>query len=291
MIARKPDIHAADAPIVWSRIPEFSQYWNGASIIIPHVEHYLVNIISGVRKSHGASRPELDKELELFIQQETTHSMFHLQFNKRMYEAGYDKLKPLIEVIKGELRDLREKRSLAFNLAYCAGFENAALFSAKYMFEACDDLFEGADVRGADLFLWHVAEEFEHRSVCHDAFMAVSGSYWTRMHGLLYSFWHIDHCFKRAAKIIFDHHRQTLSPAERRESERREAQLTRRMNRYVLPKMLQLLLPAYNPAQHAVPDRIQAALDFYAAVEPTSQRFGFSMMAPDRASQDAASPA
>ena len=57
---------------------------------------------------------------------------------------------------------MRAKRSLAFNVGYCGGFENAATFSSKYLLERCDSDFAGADPGGANLFLWHVAEEFEH---------------------------------------------------------------------------------------------------------------------------------
>jgi predicted metal-dependent hydrolase len=118
VLSRKPDLHADEAPIIWSRIPEFAQYWNAASVVIPYVEHYLIAVMTEATDKIGDSQPQLRDALAIFIEQERTHSAYHLHFNKRMYEAGYAELKPLIETIKGELRALREHRSLAFNIAY-----------------------------------------------------------------------------------------------------------------------------------------------------------------------------
>lgn len=277
LIPRKPDINHPKSPVVWSVIPEFSQYWNGASIIIPYIEHYLVNIIGQVRDKVGKKNPALDEDMLLFVKQETNHSSYHLQFNKRMYDAGYDELHAIIEQMKGELKTLRETKSLAFNIAYCAGFENAALFAAKYLFERADDLFEGADVRGADMFLWHVAEEFEHRAVCHDAFNAVSGSYFMRIYGLIYAFLHVGGSFTRAARLIMDRDQARMSEADRLASRRREKKLFWRQIRYILPRAMVLFLPWYDPSMHKTPPRVQAALDFYNSFDPMAERFGFKV--------------
>ena len=264
MIARKPVLALEEAAIVWSQIPEFSITWSGASVLIPYVEHYLNNVISEVKSSYGPANPALQAELETFIQQEAAHSRYHIRYNRQMEAAGYDALKPLVERLVGELRAMRAKRSLAFNVAYCAGFENGATFTALYLLTKCDALFAGAEPNGANLLLWHVAEEYEHRAVCHEAFHAVSGSYFIRLAGLLYAFWHINASFGRATKVIMDRHRATMTSAQRRESIRTERRLKRRQLAFAMPRMLRLLMPNFNPARLPVPPWVQAVLDFFA---------------------------
>jgi uncharacterized protein len=273
MIIRKPDFNLAQATVAWSRVPEFALYWNGASAVIPYVEFYLNNVMSEVRKAKGAADPSLDAELATFIAQERNHAQYHVAYNKRLYEAGFGALKGLIETITGELKVLRETRSLAFNVAYCAGFENAATFTSRYLLEECDADFAGADPAGSNLFLWHVAEEFEHRSVCHEAFNAVSGRYFTRVAGVAYAFWHINHSFDRAAKIILDVHREGMSVAERKASETILRQIKRRQAWRTFPRVLSLLNPWFDPANIRPTPKIEAALAFFARAEPPRESF------------------
>jgi predicted metal-dependent hydrolase len=108
-----------------------------------------------------------------------------------------------------------------------------------------------------------VAEEFEHKSVCHDALTAVSGDYLKRMQGLAYSFWHINHCFDRAADIVFKRHRADMNAEERAASMRRHMTLTRRQHAFVLPRVLRLLVPGFDPARLQTPAPIAEALRLY----------------------------
>lgn len=268
---RAPDIQPEEGPLIWSKIPEFSMAYNGYSVVIPYVEYYLNKVMNRVRQECCADKPELKGALTAFVRQEINHARYHVRYNQRMFDAVAE-LKPLIDQLVAELKLQRETKSLAFNAAYCAGFESIATFDSVYLHEQCDQYFAGADPHGANLLLWHVAEEFEHRTVCHDAFDAVSGNYFTRIHGLLYAFWHIGGTFMRAEDIVWKHYTRDLSAAEKKASSRLSKSLFWRQLRYVAPRMLRILLPWYNPAQVAVPPRIQAALEFYQAAGPIAQR-------------------
>ena len=90
--------------------------------MIPYVEYNLNSIMNKVRTAHGAHDPELKHVIDLFIKQEINHSRYHVRFNKRMYEAGFEGLQVLVDEVTADLKRLRETRSLAFNVAYCAGF-------------------------------------------------------------------------------------------------------------------------------------------------------------------------
>lgn len=274
LITRKPNIQIdVDASeVVWSKDVEFSMILNGVSIVVPHVEHFLNNVMNEIRNDFTPANPALKEELDLFIRQETNHSIYHNRFNKLMISAGYD-IRSLMSQVADELKTMREKRSLAFAAAYCAGFENTATFTAKYIFEQCDDFFEGADPAGANLWLWHIAEEFEHRTSCHEAFRAVSGNYFMRIFGFAYSFWHINRCFARATELLLSKYRQGMTPAQIKSSKRNHRRLMIRQLSYALSRMLPLLLPGFDPGKLPVPPKIQAALDFFKSTDPINETF------------------
>ena len=53
--------------------------------------------------------------------------------------------------------------------------------------------------RGVALMKWHMAEEFEHRTVCHSALTVLSGNYVTRVRGLVAMMRHLTPYKKKAA--------------------------------------------------------------------------------------------
>ena len=272
MYVRAPDIQPDEGKLVWSTVPEFSMAYNGYSVVIPYVEYYLNSIMNKVKAEHCDGDPELKESLSTFVKQEINHSKYHVRFNKRMFDADIKGLRSLVDQLSADLKKQRETRSLAFNVAYCAGFECIATFDARYLYEECDEFFEGADPHGANLLLWHVAEEFEHRTVCHDAFGAVSGNYFIRIYGLVYAFWHIGAAFLQAERLVLDHYWKDMSDEERKQSAQRSRSLFWRQIRYVAPRMLKIFVPGYNPAKLTVPLRIQDALNAFRSEEPIRAR-------------------
>ena len=274
MKARKPEILTDDAPpVIWSQTPEFALFFNAMSAVIPYVEHYLNNVINEVRVEHTADNPGLRAELDMFIRQETEHSKLHARFNRHLYAAGYAELKPLLKQIAQEMQRIRERHSLAFNAAYCAGFENSATFSAEYLLGPGIQWFHGADPAGANLILWHVAEEFEHRAVCHRAFEAVSGRYVLRLWGLAYAFVHVNWSFKRAGDVVFRIYRKDMTRAQRKQSKRAFRRFLLHQLGYMLPRMVRLLDPRFDPAKLAIPPAMEEALAYFEAAGPISENF------------------
>jgi predicted metal-dependent hydrolase len=268
-----PDIAPEDGPLIWSKVPEFALMYNGYSAVIPYVEYYLNGIMNRVRKEACADQPALAATLATFVEQETQHSQYHVRFNQRLFAEGIDGLQAHVDRLVGDVRTLRRTRPLAWNAAYCAGFESIATFAARYLHEACDAYFEGADPHGANLLLWHVAEEYEHRAVCHDACLVVSRNWFSRMWTLLYAFWHVGSALTIGGNLVVQHYQKGLPPAERKASERRARALFWRQVRYVAPRMLRIFLPWYHPAQLRDCARIDAALAYFGAPGPIRSRF------------------
>ncbi|MFT4054121.1 MAG: metal-dependent hydrolase [Novosphingobium sp.] len=273
LTVRKPDIARSDADVNWSPVPEFAHVLNGASVVIPYVEHYLNNVMSEVRRDCCAHDPALAEEIALFIRQEATHSRYHMAFNKLMFDSGYDGLQAVIDRTVADLQRQRAGRSLAFNVAYCAGFETTATFSACYLLEHCDAMFKGGDAYGANLLQWHVAEEFEHRTTCHRALHAVGGGYLLRIAGFLYSFWHINVLFSAAEAVILDKYRAGMSAAQVKASRRVVSRIKRRQLLHMLPGLVRLVMPGYDPARIAVPEKVRKALDFFRGTGPIVASF------------------
>ena len=83
---------------------------------------------------------------------------------------------------------LGRTRSLRFNLAFAAGSETIAYSLARWTDRHLGDLFEGADPVAATLFLWHLAEEVEHKTVAFDVWEAMDGSRWRYVRATALSF-------------------------------------------------------------------------------------------------------
>lgn len=274
MLVRRPDILADQISVVWSKEPEIALLFNAMSAVIPHVEHYLVSVIAEVRDLRTADDAVLRGTLDAFIGQETEHSRIHMQFNRALFDAGYSDLKPLLKTITEEYRALRKGRSIAFHVAYCAGFENAATFSANYILGPGLKYFAGADASGANLILWHVAEEFEHRSVCHDAFRKVSGNYFLRIWGLLRAFSHVMYSFKRAFDICYGAYTKDMSPREKSLIHARLRKFLITMFMYMGPRMLELLTPSFNPSKVRPSKSVERALRYFSGGGALDKNFG-----------------
>jgi predicted metal-dependent hydrolase len=66
-----------------------------------------------------------------------------------------------------------KKRSTEFNVAFAAGSEAGAYAIARWIDRNVAMLFDDADPEVAALFLWHLAEEVEHKSAAHDVLHAM----------------------------------------------------------------------------------------------------------------------
>lgn len=271
MHVRTPDIRPEEGPLVWSKLAEFAFTYNAYSAVIPYVEYHLNSVMNRVRAGHCADHPLLKQRIEDFVKQETAHAQYHVRFNQRMLDENIEGLKALVDRMVADLKRQRAERSLAFNVGYCVGFECIATFAWVYIHEQCDRYFEGADPHGANLLLWHVAEEFEHRAVCHDAYRHVSGNYFIRIAALLYAFWHVGGAFVNAEALVQKHYSSNMTPAQRKASARRSRALFWRQIRYVAPRMPRIFLPRYNPASIRVSPGIEAALAFYKTPGPIGE--------------------
>ncbi len=159
-------------PIWTPDSPEFSCAANSVSLLMPYIEPYF---IKSVRRHIPQLDPDLAEATRAYITQETRHYTAHRDFNN-LVAKRYRGVARLEAAMKWTIERLHSKRSPLFNLAFAASSETIAYSAARWAAERRTELFAGADPVPASLFLWHLAEEVEHKSAAFDVFSAVDGS-------------------------------------------------------------------------------------------------------------------
>ncbi len=159
---------------VWNPgAPEFVAAANSVSLMMPYVEPYFA---ATVRRAAGSLDPELAATAIDFATQELQHQRVHRGFNA-LLRARYPRLERVERRMRRTYARLGRTRSLRFSLAYAAASETIAYSLARWTSDHLAEFLRGADPAATDLFLWHLAEEVEHKSVAHDVWREVDGSH------------------------------------------------------------------------------------------------------------------
>jgi len=274
MQVRFPQFDYSQFRAHWARNPEFAQAYNAFSVVPAHIEPYLVKVMMRARQALDRSHEQLHQEMQMFIRQEVQHNKQHVAFNNCMYEAGYDALKPIEAEYAADYAAFVAKRSLKFNLAYCEGFEALGCAAAELWFRGdIDELLEGADAYAAELWRWHLAEEFEHRTVCFDAFkalyakgwwQAVANGYFYRVWAFFYAVRHINGYLARCEAALLAKDRAAMTDAELKQSRQRQRAAKNMISRATLPRLLRVLSPFYNPRKKQETASMRRILNKYA---------------------------
>ncbi|WP_165323825.1 metal-dependent hydrolase [Rhizorhabdus phycosphaerae] len=250
MQARNPRIIFEDALPHWAPDRAFAQIVNAGSLIIPAVEIFLNKVMA--RALSEISDPATRRDVEIFMAQEGNHYRYHRLFNKVMV-ARYPELRAFDAELTAEYEAMLKTRSLRDCAAYCEGFESLGLIQAEFFFGHVDDLLEGADTRIVRLWQWHLAEEFEHRSVCFDVHRQLGGGYLSRVRGFALAARHLGQWGKRVSDHLIACDTAALDAASRARLNAEEQTYRRRLLRFSLPRILAVLSPAYDPGGKAAP--------------------------------------
>jgi predicted metal-dependent hydrolase len=152
--------------------PEFACAANSVSLLMPYAEPYFVHSVR-------AALPDLDGDLEErtrdYLAQEQSHFAQHQKFNT-ILRRHHPRVERLEHWMKRCCDWLARTRSRRFNLAFAAGSETIAFAIARWTESRAQELFLGAEPVPTTLFMWHLAEEVEHKTAAFDAYEAVDGS-------------------------------------------------------------------------------------------------------------------
>jgi predicted metal-dependent hydrolase len=181
-----------DTPFQWNAAnPAFGLGMNTLSFIGPPFERYIVLAVRDAMR--GIEDPEVRSEAEAFLQQEGLHAGAH-----RVHVTALIEQFPGLAEIPPELDRrfdaLLRTEPLHYHLAYIADIEATftPLFSMFFAHKAT--MFDNGDPRVAPLFLWHFAEEIEHRASAQIIYDAVVRNPWYRLRISRRVFAHMAEC-------------------------------------------------------------------------------------------------
>jgi predicted metal-dependent hydrolase len=141
-------------------------------MLMPHVEPYFV-------RSIRARLPELGEPLRsrtaAYVAQEAQHHAQHRRFNA-LLAARCRGLARLERLMAATFARLGRQPGRPFDVAFAAGSETLAFGIARWVDRHLDLVVGRAEPQAATLFLWHLAEEVEHKSAAFDVFEATDGS-------------------------------------------------------------------------------------------------------------------
>ena len=263
MLARSPDIDFSEADAFWlPAVPGFGHQLNGASLLLPFLEPYLIKTMRAARPRIAEVAPHLLQDLDDFNRQEANHYKVHAAYNRVMC-AQYPGLEAFEDEIRADFQRFSSDESLAWNLAYCEGFESQGLVQAEFFLQEMDDVLETADPAVRELWSWHLAEEFEHRSVAHDVLEALYPGWWRRLKGFRLCGVHLFGFTKRVRDhmLAVDLERGRLrgDAAEARA----ERAFERRQRRSQLPGLARIFSPRYSPHPRPMREPIRRVLAAY----------------------------
>lgn len=167
--------YPADLRAGWHRtMPEFACAANAVSLMMPYVEPYVVR---AMRQALPHLEGDLHGEAWGYIAQEAQHHAQHQRFNT-IIRGQVEGVAAVETALRRTFDWLWRTRSERFHLAYAAASEAVAYGAARWVERHHAELFRDADPTVAALYLWHLAEEVEHKNVAYDVYDARYGSRW-----------------------------------------------------------------------------------------------------------------
>lgn len=163
----------------------FAQRWNGGdafrtaffnalSMSFPQGEQYFMDSVrAGFKTLSPDAQAALASEVQGFVGQEATHRRIHALFNGHLQKMGF---RNQIEARSALRTQKNAHRDVRIHVAATAATEHLTALFAEWMLQHPHAL-EGAEDRLKTLWLWHSAEESEHRSTAFDIYLATGGNY------------------------------------------------------------------------------------------------------------------
>jgi len=155
-----------------------SAFFNALSLSFPAGEQYFIDSVRQTLKTlPEAQRAGFAEEVQAFVGQEATHRRIHALFNGHLLQQG---LHNDIEARALRRMQANAHRDHRVHLAVTAATEHFTAIFAAWLLRHPWAL-DGAEPRLRTLWLWHAAEESEHRSTAFDLYQAASGHHGWRI--------------------------------------------------------------------------------------------------------------
>ncbi len=153
--------------------PYATAFYNALSVTFPKGEGFFVD---SVRRFREGTPPKLEAEINAFIKQEVLHTREHVAFNRHVADQGYDTT--LLDRDVDAALALTKGRPPIASLAATSALEHFTAMLAHELIANPRHL-AGAEPQARALWLWHAAEEIEHKGVAYDTWMHATRD-WSR---------------------------------------------------------------------------------------------------------------
>jgi len=160
--------------------PGMTHMANGLHLLFPPGERWFAR--AAHRLLPRLSDPDLIAAVKGFMGQEGNHARTHESFLRVLESQGF-RLRAAAKFLEGEFERQERHLPLRLQIAVISGVEHYTAALGHWAFER--NVFDGADPMLRDLFLWHCAEEVEHKSVAFDLRAAVAPGYALRLLGMM----------------------------------------------------------------------------------------------------------
>jgi uncharacterized protein len=149
-------------------------WFNALSMSFPVGEQFFIDSVRNGFKALPAEQQDAFKaEMQGFVGQEATHRRIHALFNERIAQHG---LVNAWEPRAHERLRLLEDTDPRHGLAITAANEHFTALFAEWLLSR-PELLDGCEPRLKALWLWHSAEEAEHKCTAFDLYQALGGSH------------------------------------------------------------------------------------------------------------------
>jgi predicted metal-dependent hydrolase len=160
-----------------------SVLFNSLSYLFPVGEQFFIDAVRRFQpRVAELGMTELSEEIRHFIGQEATHRHLHQQYNEQLSKLGYDNWN---ERTMAKFIAAFDGKAPKADLAGTAAYEHyTALLGDGLLRHASWTAGMSPEMR--KVWLWHAAEESEHKAVAFDVLKAVDNRYWLRILIYLY---------------------------------------------------------------------------------------------------------
>jgi predicted metal-dependent hydrolase len=148
-------------------------YFNALSMSFPLGEQFFIDSVrEGMKTLPDAVRAQHEEAVRGFIGQEATHRRLHGLFNRHLEAQGH--VNAWEARIRENLKRL-EGVDPRHAVALTAATEHLTAILSEHLL-AHPQTLDGAEPRLQTMWLWHSAEESEHRSIAFDVYRAMGGN-------------------------------------------------------------------------------------------------------------------
>ena len=268
LTVRKPAFDFSSSIPHWGDNPEAVTIFNAGAIIPTPIERYLIRVMRMAKQElDPVADADLIETIDLFNKQEGQHHKLHNDLMAMLTAKAYPGLREFEAAFDADLKEFLASRSLAWNLAYCEGFESTGCALAEAWIdggikEICGD-------RGStpmQLWMWHMAEEFEHRSVVHDVLHRLHGAekaFELRKQGATINRQHNSEHALAAAVYITEIDQAEMTNSEIERSNARALEAATAVAELTATEFQWVFDPDYDPAAVSPPRDYERVLDSY----------------------------